>query len=205
MNGLKSSSAIFFGSPHWCSFSSGPGHDDRTAREVHALAQQVLPEPALLALEHVRERLQRPLVGAGDDPAPPAVVKERVDRFLQHPLFVAHDDVGRAQFDKALEAVVPVDYPTVKVIEVRGREPAAVERHQRAQFRRDDRDHRHHHPFRTVAGFQEALDDLQPLDDLLGLQLAGRFLQVGAQGLGFRLKVDLPQACRGSPRPRYWP
>ena len=24
MNGLKSSSAIFFGRPHWCSFSSGP-------------------------------------------------------------------------------------------------------------------------------------------------------------------------------------
>ena len=24
MNGLNSSSAIFFGSPHWCSFSSGP-------------------------------------------------------------------------------------------------------------------------------------------------------------------------------------
>ena len=24
MNGLKSSSAISLGSPHWCSFSSGP-------------------------------------------------------------------------------------------------------------------------------------------------------------------------------------
>ncbi len=24
MNGLKSSSASFFGSPHWCSFSVGP-------------------------------------------------------------------------------------------------------------------------------------------------------------------------------------
>ena len=30
-------------------------HDDRTAGVVHALAEQVLAEAALLALEHVRE------------------------------------------------------------------------------------------------------------------------------------------------------
>src|SRR5210317_2404599 len=41
-------------------------HDDRTARVVDALAEQVLAEAALLALDHVRERLQRALVGARD-------------------------------------------------------------------------------------------------------------------------------------------
>jgi hypothetical protein len=40
------------------------GHDDRTAGIVDALAEQVLAEAALLALEHVGERLQRTLVGA---------------------------------------------------------------------------------------------------------------------------------------------
>src|SRR3546814_2419676 len=71
--------------------------DDRTARVVDALAEQVLAEAALLALEHVGQRLQRTLVGAGDDAAAAAVVEQCVDGFLQHALFVAHDDVRRAQ------------------------------------------------------------------------------------------------------------
>src|SRR6201994_3671338 len=33
-------------------------HDDRTARVVRTLAEQVLTEPALLALDHVGQRLQ---------------------------------------------------------------------------------------------------------------------------------------------------
>src|SRR3546814_8740479 len=37
----------------------GTGHDDRTARIVDALAEQVLAETALLALEHVGQRFQR--------------------------------------------------------------------------------------------------------------------------------------------------
>src|SRR6516225_12147039 len=38
-------------------------HDDRPARVVHALAEEVLAEPALLALEHVGQRLQRAVAG----------------------------------------------------------------------------------------------------------------------------------------------
>src|SRR5258708_22087383 len=44
----------------------GTDHDHGTARVVHALAEQVLAEPTLLALEHVGERLQLPVAGAGD-------------------------------------------------------------------------------------------------------------------------------------------
>ena len=56
---LEQLEAISFGRPHWWSFSVGPGHDDRSARVVDALAEQVLAEPALLALEHVGQRLER--------------------------------------------------------------------------------------------------------------------------------------------------
>ena len=170
-----------------------PGHDDRAAREVDALAEQVLTEPALLALEHVRERFQRPLVGAGDDATATAVVKEGINGFLQHPLFVAHDDIGRPQFDQPFQTVVPVDHATVKVVQVRGREAAAIERHQRAQFRRDHRQHRQDHPFGTVLRFKEAFDDLQTLDDLLRLEFARGFLQLLAQLFRGRLKVDRGQ------------
>src|ERR1700745_1961058 len=103
----------------------GTDDDDRAAGIVDALAEQVLPEAALLALEHVRERLQRPLVGAGDDAAAPAVVEQRVDRLLQHPLLVADDDVGRPQLDEPLQAVVAVDVATIEIVEIGGGEAAA--------------------------------------------------------------------------------
>jgi hypothetical protein len=117
------------------------------------------------------ERLQRTLVGARDDAAATAVVEQRVDRLLQHALFVADDDVRRAQLDQALQAVVAVDDAAIEVVQVGRREAAAVQRHQRAQFRRDDR-----HDVRIihsglVAGLDEGLDQLQALGELLGLQL----------------------------------
>ena len=147
----------------------GTDHDDRTAGIVDALAEQVLAEAALLALQHVGERLQRTLVGAGDDAAAAAVVEQRVDRLLQHALFVADDDVGRAQLHQPLQAVVAVDDAAIEVVEIGRREAAAVERHQRTQVRRDHRHHGQDHPLRLVAGIAERLDDLQALGELLVL------------------------------------
>ena len=111
-------------------------------------------------------------------------------RFLQHALFVAHDDVRRAQLDQPLQAVVAVDDAAIQIVQVRGREPAAIQRHQRAQLGRNDRDDVQDHPFRTAAGFAERLDQLQALDQLLALGLAGGFLQVGAQLDLFRVEID---------------
>src|SRR5438270_7140521 len=102
-------------------------NDHRSAGIIDAFAKQILPEPALLALEHVGERLERSLVGAGDDAAAPAVVEQRIDRLLEHPLLVADDDIGRAQLDQPLEAVVAVDDAAIKVVEVRRGEAPAVE------------------------------------------------------------------------------
>ena len=132
----------------------GTDDDHRTAGIVDALAEQVLAEPALLALEHVGERLQRTLVGAGDDAAAAAVVEQRVDRFLQHALFVADDDVRRAQFDQPLQTVVAVDDAAIEIVEVGRREAAAIERHQRTQVRRNHRHLREDHPLRLVAGLR---------------------------------------------------
>ena len=159
----------------------GTDHDHRTAGIVDALAEQVLPEAALLALEHVGQRLQRTLVGAGDDAAAAAVVEQRVDGLLQHALFVADDDVGRAQLHQPLQAVVAVDDAAVEVVEVRRRKAAAVERHQRTQVRRNHRHHGQDHPLRLVAGIAERLDDLQALGELLVLDVGLGLLHLGAQ------------------------
>src|SRR5271170_86461 len=96
--------------------------DHRTAGIVDALAKQVLTEASLLALQHVGQGLERPLVSAGDDAAAAAVVEERINRLLQHALLVADDDIRGAQLDEALPPVVAVDHAAVEVIEIRGRE-----------------------------------------------------------------------------------
>ncbi len=170
-----------------------PDHDDGTAGIVDALAQQVLAEAALLALQHVGQRLQRALVGARDRPAAAAVVEQRVHRFLQHALLVAHDDVRRAQLDQPLQAVVAVDHPAIQIVQVGGREPAAIQRHQRTQLGRDHRHHVQDHPGRLGAALAERLDQLQALDQLLALGLARRLLQLGAQADLVGLDVDAGQ------------
>ncbi len=85
-------------------FEIGTDHDHGAARIIDPLAKQILTEPALLALQHIGQRLQRTLVGAGDDAAAPAIVEQCVDGLLQHSLLIAHDNVGRAQFDQPFQA-----------------------------------------------------------------------------------------------------
>ncbi len=170
----------------------GTDDDHRTAGIVDALAEQVLAEPALLALQHVGERLQRTLVGAGDDAAAAAVVEQRIDRFLKHALLVADDDVGRAQLDQPLQAVVAVDDAAIEVVEIGRREAAAVQRNQRTKVRRDHRHLGQDHPLRLVAGLGERLDQLEPLGKLLRLQLRLRFRDLDAQVGRHLLEVERP-------------
>src|SRR5262249_7149037 len=151
--------------------------DDRTAGVVDALAEQVLTKPALLALEHVGQRLQRPVAGPGDRTTAAAVVEQGVDGLLQHALLVVDDDLGRAQIEEPLQPVVPVDHAPVQVVEVGGREATAVQLHHRAQVGRYDRHGAQHHAHRGVDPAAilrhpvERGDHLQPLDRL-GLALA---------------------------------
>jgi hypothetical protein len=87
----------------------GADHDHRTRRVVDALAEQVLAEAALLALDHVRQRLERPVARTEDRATAATVVEERVHRLLQHPLLVADDDLGGVEVEQLLQTVVAVD------------------------------------------------------------------------------------------------
>ena len=149
----------------------GADDDDRTAGVVDALAEEVLAEAALLALEGVGERLQRTVVRALQHAAAAAVVEERVDRFLQHALLVAHDDVGRAELEELLEAVVAVDDAAIEIVQIRRREAAAVQRNERTQLGRNDRDDVEDHPLGTMARLAEGVDDFEPLGRLQLLDL----------------------------------
>ena len=168
----------------------GADDDDRPARVIDALAEQVLAEPALLAPERFAEGLERAAVGPQMDPAALAVVEQRVHRFLEHPLFVADDQLGGAQLDELFQPVVAVDDPAVEVVEVRRGEPPAVQTDQGPQVGRDDRDDVQDHPFRPVAGFLQGFENPQPLG-IPEAALLGRFLLHRlAQAFGFLLDVD---------------
>ena len=164
--------------------------DDRAARVVDALAQQVLAEASALALDHVGQRLQRTLVGARHRLAAAAVVEQRVDGFLQHPLLVADDDVRRLQFEQPLQPVVAVDHAAIQVVQVGRREAAAVQRDQRAQFRRQHRQHFQDHPLRLDARLVERLEHLQALGDLLDLGVRAGGLEFLAQLVDLVIDVE---------------
>ena len=165
-------------------------HDDRTAGVVDTLAEQVLTEPALLALEQIGQRLERTVARPGDRTAAAAVVEQRVHRLLKHPLLVVDDDLGRTEVDQPLEAVVAVDHAAVQIVEVRRGEPATVELHHRAQLRRDHRNRVEHHAHRRVARLLERRDHLEALEStklLLALAVTDDVAKV--LGLGVDVEV----------------
>ena len=144
--------------------------DDRTARIVDTLAEQVLTETALFAAQKSGQGLELAVGGTRERLAAAAVIDEGVHRFLKHALLVLDDHLGRAQLDHALQAVVAVDDAAVQIVEVAGCESAAVQLNHRAQIGRNDGKHREDHPFGLVAALSECLDDLDALDrfDALG-------------------------------------
>ena len=115
----------------------------------------------------------------------------RVHGFLEHALFVAHDDIGRAQFHEPFEPVVAVDDAPVEVVEVAGGEAAAVELDHGAQLGRDDRQGGEHHPFGPVAGLAEILHDAQAFGGLLAPLFGLGGAHLPAQFVGHGVQVEL--------------
>ena len=149
----------------------------------------------MLALEHVRQRLQRPVAGACHRTTPPAVIEQRIHRLLQHALLVVDDDLGSSKVQQALQAVVAVDHPAVQIVEIRCREAAAVELHHRPQVGRNAGHGVENHRPRIVDAAPvlvspvERTQDLETLDRLL-LAL-GRQRPAPIRGLNGGTKLSL--------------
>ncbi len=169
----------------------GADDDDGTARVIDALAKQVLAETALLAFERIGQGFKRPIISPAQHAATAAVVEQRVDGFLEHALFIAHDDVGGVQLNQLLQAVIAVDDAAIQIIEIGGREAAAVERNQRTQLRRNHRKDVQDHPFRLVAGLSEGLDYAEALGELQLLLLRSLGLHPLPDIQAERFDIDL--------------
>ena len=59
-----------------------------------------------------------------------AVVKEGIDSFLQHPLFVADDHIRRFQLQNRFQTVITVDDAAIKIVQIRSGKASAIKRHQ---------------------------------------------------------------------------
>src|SRR6202167_3624389 len=156
-------------------------HDDGTSGVIYALAEQVLPEAALLALQRVGKRLQRAVVGATQHSATAAIVEERVDCFLQHALFVSYDDFGRVQVHQLLQPAVAVDDAAVEIVQIGGGKAAAIEWNQRAKLRWNHRNDIKDHPARLVSAAAEGFDHFQTLRVLESLLQRALVLHLLAQ------------------------
>ena len=144
--------------------------DNRTSRVVDTLTEKVLTEASLLTLEHIGERLERAVVRACYGSAASAVVDKCVYGLLEHALLVADNDFGSVELEELLKTVVSVDNTTVEVVEVGGREAAAVELYHRADIGRNYRNYVEDHPLGTVARDAEALyyvESFENADSLL--------------------------------------
>ena len=166
--------------------------DDRTARIIDALAEQVLTETSAFALEHVAERFERTIAGAGDSAAVTAVVEQGVDRFLQHALFVADNDVRRLELKQVLQPIVAVDDAAIEIVQIGGREASAFQRNERTQIRRNDRQNIEHHPIRPGMRGGKALHELQTLRQFLANLFA-----LGVSHRLFQLFVELVEVDFG--------
>ena len=150
--------------------------NDGAPRVVHALAQQVLAEATLLTLEHIAQRFERAVARTGHRAAMATVIKQGVHCFLQHALLVADNYVRRLELQQVFQAVVPVDHPTIQIVEIASGETSPFKWHERTEVRGNDRQHLQNHPFRTRMAGAEGVNNLHPLGQLFAGRLAAGVL-----------------------------
>ena len=164
-----------------------------TTGVVHAFAQQVLTEATAFAFNHVRQRFQRAFVRTGHRFATAAVVQQAVHRFLQHAFFVAHDDVGRAQFQQAFQTVVAVNHAAIQIVQIGSGKTSAIQWHERAQIGRQHGQHVHNHPFQLHAAALERFQHFQAFGDFFDFGVGAGGLQLLAQNFNFLLHIQAAQ------------
>ena len=192
------------GKPHLVHLQIRAYHDDRTAGIVDTLTEQVLTETALLPFQAVGQGLQHasPVAFGGTSLA--GIIEQGIHGFLQHTLFIAHDHIRSLDFYQFLQTVVANDDPTIQVVQIRCSEPASIQGNQRTQIRRNDRNHLHDHPFRTVfhplLRIAESLHHVQTLQSLLLALLGSLLVRLVAQLVRQGIQINLfQQVVKGFP------
>ena len=95
------------------------------------------------------------------------IIKQSVHSLLKHALLVTDNHIRSLQLEKVLQAVVPVNDTTVKVIEVRCGKTSAFQWHQRTKVRGDNWEHVHNHPLWAGFALGKSTSEFSALSELL--------------------------------------
>ena len=163
--------------------------DYRTTGVVNTLTEQVLTETTLLTFDHVGQRFQRTLVRTGDRTTATTVIQQGINRFLQHTFFVAYDDIRRSQIQQTFQTVVTVNDATIQIVQVRSRETTTIQRYQRTQIWRQNRQNGQDHPLRLVARLNKRFQQLDTLGQLFTFGFGVSFVQLFTQLLALLLQI----------------
>ena len=114
------------------------------------------------------------------------IIKQCINRLLKHALLVADNDVRSFELEKILQAVVPVNDTTVKVVKVRCGKTPALQWHQRTKVRWDNWQHVHNHPLWAGLALGKSTSEFDTLRELLLGLLGASILH-----LFFKLNIKL--------------
>ena len=167
--------------------------NDRTTGVVNTLTEQVLTETTLFTFDHVGQRFQRTFVRTGDRTTATTVIQQGVNRFLQHTFFVTYDDVRRSQIQQTFQTVVTVNDATIQIVQIRSRETTTIQRNQRTQIWRQNRQNGQDHPLWFVTRLNERFQQFDTLGQLFTLGFGVGFVQLFAQSFTLLLQIHALQ------------
>ncbi len=166
--------------------------DNGTSGIIDTFSEEVLTEPSVLSLQHVGQRFQCAVSRACNRSSSSSVIDQSIYSLLQHSLLISDDDIRCSQIQESLQTVVPVDDSAIKIVQIGGRESAAIQLYHRAEIRRNNRYAVQNHPLRAVFGLTESFYNLKSLDDT-GSLLTACLLQLCCQLFIFLVQIDLAE------------
>ena len=201
--GLEKLQGHPFGKATFVQFQFRPHHDHGTTGIVHPFPKEILAEPALLSPQHIAEGLEGAFVGSHDGAPSFPIVEKGVHRLLQHPLLIPDDDVRGIQLQESLQAVVPIDDPTIEIVQIRGGKPSPIKRNEGTKVGGQYRDHGQNHPLGLVPGTDKRIHDFQAFYNLfllgLGIGVFEFRSQRLCQGLQVQVLQEFPDRLRANP------
>src|SRR3989338_3928815 len=95
---------------------------------------------------------------------PRVIINKGVYCFLKHSFFISADNLRRVKIDKLLKAVISINNSPIKIVEIGGGEPTAVQRNHRAKIRRNNGNYMQYHPIGFYVIFKKIFCEPLPLD-----------------------------------------
>ena len=147
--------------------------DNRTSRVVNTLSKQVLTETSLLSFQGICQRTERSTLTSRSCcrslSTTSTVVKESINCFLKHTLFIACNNLRSTNSHQFLETIVTVDDTTIEIVQIRSSETATIQSDHRTKVRWNNRKSCWQHPFKTQSGLFKSLIHFETLEEFLGI------------------------------------